>query len=90
MLSATRVDQFTLEWRPMPRDGMPIVGPLPGFPAIYVATSHTGVTLAPAIAELVARELVDGEVPAELASFGPARFAGGQTFLAREVETALN
>jgi len=90
MLSATRVDQFTLEWRPMPRDGMPIVGPLPGFPAIYVATSHSGVTLAPAIAELVARELVDGQAAAELSAFRPARFAGGQKVLAREVETALN
>jgi glycine/D-amino acid oxidase-like deaminating enzyme len=89
-LSETEIDQFTLEWRPMPRDGMPIIGPLPGFPALYVATGHAGVTIAPAIADLIAKELVDGETEARLEPFRPSRFAERQTLLAAEVEAAFH
>jgi glycine/D-amino acid oxidase-like deaminating enzyme len=32
VLEVARIDQFTLQWRPMPRDGMPIIGPLRDFP----------------------------------------------------------
>jgi len=60
--------------RPMPRDGRSIIGWLsdPGSP--YVAVSHSGLTLAPVLGEIVAREVLGGRH--ELAeAFRPQRFA---------------
>jgi glycine/D-amino acid oxidase-like deaminating enzyme len=88
-LSRTRIHQFTVEWRPMPRDHMPIVGPLPGVTSIYVATGHSGVTLAPAIAGLVAQELIYEEPALQLEQCRPARFVHRQIDLARDVEIAF-
>ena len=73
-LHGVEVDRFSVEWRPMPRDGMPIVGSLPGLSTVYLATAHSGITLAPALASLVTHEILE-EVPApRLATFRPARF----------------
>ena len=60
--------------RPMPEDGLPIVGPLPGEPRLYAAVTHSGVTLAPLIAELVTNELLDGEPSDLLTPYRPERF----------------
>ncbi len=58
--------------RPMPLDGYPAVGRLNN--DVYVAVMHSGVTLAPLVGELVAREIADGAEAAMLAPFRPARF----------------
>jgi glycine/D-amino acid oxidase-like deaminating enzyme len=88
-LRGVDVDHFTVEWRPMPRDGMPIVGPLPGLVSVYVATAHSGVTLAPAIGELVAREIVDARAVARLEPFRPGRFSEHQADAYRSIEEAF-
>lgn len=60
--------------RPMPMDGMSVLGWVPGVESLYVVVTHSGLTLAPVLGELVAREL-RGE-PSELAAaFRPERFA---------------
>lgn len=46
--------------RPMPVDGLPIVGSLPAHPGGYIAVMHSAVTLAPAAGRLVADEVIDG------------------------------
>ena len=61
--------------RPMPADGRSIVGPLPGARGLYVAVTHSGVTLAAHLSRLIAAELVTGAAPAELAPYRPDRFA---------------
>lgn len=75
-------DRKALHWRVadrvVPLDGRPILGWADDAQEVYVAVSHSGLTLAPAIGEIVAREL--GGPPAGLDhSFRPARFtrAGG-------------
>jgi glycine/D-amino acid oxidase-like deaminating enzyme len=60
--------------RPMPVDGLPIVGPVPGVTGAYVAVMHSGVTLAPVVARLVATEVVHGAVAEELVGLRPQRF----------------
>ncbi|MGH2755969.1 MAG: NAD(P)/FAD-dependent oxidoreductase [Actinomycetota bacterium] len=75
VLDGVRVERFTVEWRPMPRDHMPIVGALPGLPSVYVAAAHSGVTLAPALGDLVAQEIIAGEPSARLDAFRPGRFS---------------
>jgi D-amino-acid dehydrogenase len=67
------------EWvglRPLTPDGLPMLGRVPGFQNLYVATGHAmlGVTLAPATAEVMA-DLITGARPRmELAPFEPGRF----------------
>jgi glycine/D-amino acid oxidase-like deaminating enzyme len=60
--------------RPMPADGRSIVGWLPGAGGLYVAVTHSGVTLAAHLAELITAELTGGTAPAELAPYRPGRF----------------
>jgi glycine/D-amino acid oxidase-like deaminating enzyme len=62
--------------RPMPTDGQSIVGPLPGADRVYVAVTHSGVTLAAHLSRLITAELTTGSEVAELAPYRPARFAG--------------
>lgn len=88
-LANAEVDHFSVQWRPMPNDRMPIVGPLPGLPSVYVATAHAGVTLAPAIAGLVAQELIDRQPADQLREFRPSRFAKRQAELTSEIESSF-
>lgn len=60
--------------RAMPADGHSIVGPLAAVPGLFVAVTHSGVTLAPWIGELLAGELAGGAPHPALAPFRPARF----------------
>jgi glycine/D-amino acid oxidase-like deaminating enzyme len=69
-----RVEEFQVCVRPMPADGQPIVGRVPGVPGLYVAVTHSGVTLAAHLSRLIAAELTIGTPPAELAPYRPDRF----------------
>jgi glycine/D-amino acid oxidase-like deaminating enzyme len=60
--------------RPTPTDGHPIIGPVPGRAGVYVAVMHSGVTLAPGVAELVADEVLNGSQASLLAPFRADRF----------------
>jgi len=61
--------------RPMPADGQSIVGWLPGADGVYVAVTHSGVTLGAHLARLIAAEVTGGAPVAELAPYRPGRFA---------------
>lgn len=60
--------------RPVPADGHSIVSALPGSPQLFVACTHSGVTLGPAIGTLLAEELATGKRPTQLEPFGFGRF----------------
>ena len=66
---------FTVGYRPTPADGMPAVGRAPGVGGLYIATMHSGVTLAPAIGRFVTDELLNRRRDELLAPFGLERFA---------------
>jgi glycine/D-amino acid oxidase-like deaminating enzyme len=68
--------------RPMPADGRSIVGWLPGAGGLYVAVTHSGVTLAAHLAQLITAELVSGTAAAELAPYRPDRFIATATPIA--------
>ena len=64
-------------WRPMPLDGYPVMGFALGAANLYVALTHSGVTLAPALSQLAAQEICDGtSADAVLGPYRPQRFAG--------------
>jgi glycine/D-amino acid oxidase-like deaminating enzyme len=60
--------------RPVPEDGFPIVGPIAGVAGLYVAVTHSGVTLGPLLAQLLAEEIVSANAPPLLTPYRPARF----------------
>jgi glycine/D-amino acid oxidase-like deaminating enzyme len=60
--------------RPMPDDEVPIVGPLGSIERLYVAVTHSGVTLGPLIAHLLAREITTGASSPWLDPYRPSRF----------------
>jgi glycine/D-amino acid oxidase-like deaminating enzyme len=60
--------------RPVPADGLPIVGPLPGVEGAYILVTHSGITLGPLLAHLLAEELVVGRPSHRLAPYRPSRF----------------
>ncbi len=69
-----RVEEFQVCVRPMPADGQSIVGRLPGAPGLYVAVTHSGVSLAAHRSRHLATELTTGTPPADLAPYRPDRF----------------
>jgi glycine/D-amino acid oxidase-like deaminating enzyme len=61
--------------RPIPKDGRSIVGFAPEAANVYVATTHSGVTLAPLLGAFAAIEIAHGARIELLAPFRPDRFA---------------
>ena len=61
--------------RPMPADGQSIAGWLPGADGLYVAVTHSGVTLGAHLGLLITAEVTGGAPAAELEPYRPGRFA---------------
>jgi glycine/D-amino acid oxidase-like deaminating enzyme len=73
----------------MPADRLPIVGPLPWLDPLYLAVSHSRVSVAPVLGRLVAKEVADGTADSLLAPFRPGRFAERATRVMLEVESVF-
>ncbi len=58
-------------YRPMPVDGLPVLGFTRAVPNLYVALMHSGVTLAPLVGELATLEILDGARVDILAPYRP-------------------
>ena len=71
--------------RPLTPDGLPVIGWMPGWRNLAVASGHSmlGVTLAPATGEAVAEMIVSGRTPEVLRPFDPARFNNRSELSAR-------
>lgn len=68
-----QLDHWWVGQRPVPQDGLPVVGPVPERPGVYAAVMHSGVTLAPLVGRLVAGELLSGRADPLLAPYRPER-----------------
>ena len=68
------LERAEVGWRPMPRDGLPIVGFAPEIEGLYLAVMHAGITLAPAIGRLACSEILDRVSVSFLQTCRPARF----------------
>ena len=60
--------------RPMPLDGVPVIGYLPQVEGVYVCAMHPGVVLAAIVGQLASEEIVTGEPASALEACRPARF----------------
>jgi glycine/D-amino acid oxidase-like deaminating enzyme len=73
------VDYFGCTPRAITADGLPVVGRVIGLPGLYVATMHSGVTLAPLIGRLVTEEILDGSRSGLLQPFTVDRLVSAYT-----------
>ena len=75
-LAGAKAIPVPVGWRPMPLDGYPVMGFTSEVPNLYIALTHSGVTLAPVLSQLAALEICDG-VNADdvLSPYRPTRFA---------------
>jgi glycine/D-amino acid oxidase-like deaminating enzyme len=73
---AASISELRVGQRAIPADGRTVAGSLPSAPWLYVVATHSGVTLAPLLGNLVAEEVHD--VPQEmLGAFRPDRLLDG-------------
>lgn len=83
-LSATAIYTADVGCRPMPTDGLPIVGWLPGHQRVYVAVGHGGITVAPLVGKLAAQEILEDRNLEMLAPFRVERFAARKELALQE------
>ncbi len=72
-VQAAQVEAVYIGWRPLPIDGHPVIGSSPNRPDVYVAIMHSGVTLAPIVGQLAARELLTDTLVDSLSPYRPER-----------------
>ncbi len=73
-LDNLEVEKASIGWRPLPRDGKPVIGRLNKLPGVYVAVMHSGVSLAAIVGKLATQEILDGSTNIILQDFRPSRF----------------
>jgi glycine/D-amino acid oxidase-like deaminating enzyme len=73
-LENAAIEQLTHGYRVMPQDEYPIIGLVGQCRNLYIAATHSGVTLAPVVGELAAIEILDGTSQPQLAPYRPSRF----------------
>lgn len=73
-IDGLRIEASTVAQRPTPGDGYPVIGRVPGFDGLSVATMHSGVTLAPAVAAHLSREILEETESDALSTFRFERF----------------
>jgi glycine/D-amino acid oxidase-like deaminating enzyme len=60
--------------RPIPNDGYPIAGELPGVSGAYLLVTHSGITLGPLLGQLLADEIITGRKSPWLSPYRADRF----------------
>lgn len=62
-------------YRPVTRDGLPLMGAVPGVAGAYVASGHSvwGMLNGPATGEAMAELIIDGSTTVDIAAFDPTR-----------------
>ena len=73
-LTGARAIAEPVGFRPMPLDGLPVLGFTRAVSNLYIALMHSGVTLAPLVGELAAMEVVEGVRTNLLEPYRPERF----------------
>lgn len=76
-LRSAPLDAIRVGVRPIPQDGLPLVGWSDPSGTLYALVSHGGITLAPRLAQLCAREIASGNAEPKLEQYRPFRFGKG-------------
>ena len=73
-LRRARAIRFWAGLRPWPVDGLPVLGPVPEVAGLYVAATHSGITLAPVVGRLMAELVTTGRTSIPIEQYGISRF----------------
>ncbi|MBA7473856.1 D-amino acid dehydrogenase [subsurface metagenome] len=67
--------------RPLPADGLPLLGEVPGWGGVYLATGHwtKGILLSPVTARIITDLMVRGNTSIPLEPFAPDRFTSRES-----------
>ncbi len=78
-LAPAEVLETRIGLRPLTADTMPVLGDLPGWSGIYLATGHgpTGLTIGPFSGKLVAEMMLGGQPAEDISAFHISRFQRG-------------
>src|SRR4051794_5627493 len=71
---ALTVESYGVGRKPIPGDGLPVLGAVASVPGLHVAFTHSGATLGLVVGELLAEEIVTGRPSSLLDGFRPGRF----------------
>jgi glycine oxidase len=76
-MTEAQLVQHTACLRPLPRDGNLLLGKVPGWEGVYMATGagRKGILLGPAMGRLTADLITTGKTHLAIAAFHPGRFA---------------
>jgi glycine/D-amino acid oxidase-like deaminating enzyme len=74
-IDALEIESCAIAKRPMPADGMPVVGRVGEIRGLYLAAMHSGITLAAAVGRFAAEEIIREQPQALLAPFRIGRFS---------------
>jgi D-amino-acid dehydrogenase len=79
-LAEAQICEIRVGLRPTSRDGLPILGPVPGIPNLLLATGHgsSGLQLGPYSGKVVAGMIGGGEAETEIGPFSVTRFRQGR------------
>lgn len=72
-LAGTPLQAALVGVRPIPGDGYPTIGPVPGVDGLYLVCTHSGVTMGPLLGRIAAREIIHGDIDPRIATFRPER-----------------
>ncbi len=72
-IKGVEVEDVSIGWRPLPIDGHPVLGFSEQVENVYIATMHSGVTLAPIVGKLVAKEVISNKPELQLQAYRPNR-----------------
>jgi glycine/D-amino acid oxidase-like deaminating enzyme len=73
-LGTAAIEKMTLGYRPIPKDGRPVIGFPNGRSDVYVAVMHSGMTLGALVGRFAATEILDGVAVEPLAQYRLERF----------------
>lgn len=59
--------------RPLPKDGVPYLGPVERVPGLFAAVSHSGITLAPVHGKVISELILDGSTEVPITLYRPER-----------------
>lgn len=76
-LAGAEIREVRVGLRPASRDGLPILGPVPGIDNLLLATGHgaTGLQLGPYSGKVIADMVAHGSAETDVIPFRPARFS---------------
>jgi len=72
-IAQAEIEDVFIGWRPLPLDGLPVLGAVQERPDVSLAIMHSGISLAPLIGQLITHEIVTGARLEELKPYRPER-----------------